>query len=148
MKNCVNKTLKILSGSIVALSAPSIFATTSCSKGDAIEFANYESYMSENLMNDLQSHYNIHFPNYTVAEMIPAKFEKFYDCAIPCGYELMALLRNDWLEKIDWSKFGVKDMSGKAVTDVKAVITINEADSDGEFVVKAGKKKFMRVVLK
>ena len=39
-------------------------------------------------------------------------------------------------------------LNGKSVTDVKAVITLSDADSDGEFVLKAGKKKFARIVLK
>ncbi len=36
----------------------------------------------------------------------------------------------------------------KNVNDVKAVLTVKDADCDGEFVVKAGKKKICRVVLK
>ncbi|MCR5725407.1 MAG: tyrosine--tRNA ligase [Treponema sp.] len=39
-------------------------------------------------------------------------------------------------------------VNGKAVTDVKAVITLSDADESGEFVLRAGKKKFVRVVLK
>ena len=43
---------------------------------------------------------------------------------------------------------GGASVNGQAVSDVKAVITTAQADDDGEFVVKAGKKKFVRVVLK
>ena len=43
---------------------------------------------------------------------------------------------------------GGASVNGKQISDVKAVLTISDADSDGEFVVKAGKKKFARVVLK
>ena len=43
---------------------------------------------------------------------------------------------------------GGATVNGKSVSDVKATITLADADSDGEFVVKAGKKKFCRVVLK
>ncbi|MCR5764205.1 MAG: tyrosine--tRNA ligase [Treponema sp.] len=43
---------------------------------------------------------------------------------------------------------GGATVNGKQITDVKAVISASDADSDGEFVVKAGKKKFARVVLK
>ena len=43
---------------------------------------------------------------------------------------------------------GGATVNGKQITDVKAVISVSDADSDGEFVVKAGKKKFARVVLK
>ena len=43
---------------------------------------------------------------------------------------------------------GGASVNGNAVTDVKAVFKTSDADKDGEFVVKAGKKKFCRVVLK
>ena len=43
---------------------------------------------------------------------------------------------------------GGASLNGKSVSDVKAVISLKDADSDGEFVLQAGKKKFVRVVLK
>lgn len=43
---------------------------------------------------------------------------------------------------------GGASINGKSVTDVKALLKASDADKDGEFVVKAGKKKFCRVVLK
>lgn len=43
---------------------------------------------------------------------------------------------------------GGANINGKPVTDVKATLTLSDADSDGEFVLRAGKKKFARVVLK
>ena len=43
---------------------------------------------------------------------------------------------------------GGASINGKAISDVKAVISINDADEDGEFIVRAGKKKICRVVLK
>ncbi len=42
---------------------------------------------------------------------------------------------------------GGASINGNQITDVKAVIALSDADSDGEFVVKAGKKKFCRIVL-
>jgi tyrosyl-tRNA synthetase len=39
-------------------------------------------------------------------------------------------------------------VNGNNITDVHTVITLNDADSDGEFILKAGKKKVVRVVLK
>ncbi|MCR5607111.1 MAG: tyrosine--tRNA ligase [Treponema sp.] len=39
-------------------------------------------------------------------------------------------------------------INGKSVTDVKACVSLSDVDSDGEFVLKAGKKKIVRVVLK
>ena len=42
---------------------------------------------------------------------------------------------------------GGANLNGKPVTDVKAVVTTSDADADGEFVLRAGKKKFARVTL-
>ena len=39
-------------------------------------------------------------------------------------------------------------VNGYVVADVKLVITLNDADEAGEFILRAGKKKFVRVVLK
>ncbi len=39
-------------------------------------------------------------------------------------------------------------LNGKKITDVKAKISLSDADEDGEFVLKAGKKKICRIVLK
>lgn len=41
---------------------------------------------------------------------------------------------------------GGASINSKNISDVKAVISLADADSDGEFVVKAGKKKICRVV--
>lgn len=38
-------------------------------------------------------------------------------------------------------------VNGEIIKDVKAVVTLAQADDDGEFVLKAGKKKFCRVTL-
>ena len=39
-------------------------------------------------------------------------------------------------------------VNGNVVADVKQVITLDDADETGEFILRAGKKKFVRVVLK
>ena len=39
-------------------------------------------------------------------------------------------------------------INGKTISDVKATVTLSDADSDGEFVLRAGKKKFCRVVIR
>lgn len=39
-------------------------------------------------------------------------------------------------------------VNGNVVADVKQVITLNDADETGEFILRTGKKKFVRVVLK
>ena len=40
---------------------------------------------------------------------------------------------------------GGAEINGKKITDPKAVITLSDAE-DGEFLLKAGKKRFMRVI--
>lgn len=39
-------------------------------------------------------------------------------------------------------------VNGTVVRDIHAVITLKDADNDGEFILKAGKKKVIRVILK
>lgn len=43
---------------------------------------------------------------------------------------------------------GGAQVNGKVYTDVKTIITKENADDDGEFVVKCGKKKIIRVIVK
>ena len=40
---------------------------------------------------------------------------------------------------------GGAEVNGKKISDPKTVFTLSDADSDGDFMLKAGKKKFMRV---
>ena len=70
---------------------------TSCNNDNVnIQFANYESYMGKVVQDRLKTKFNIQFLYYTVAEIIESKFEKNYDIAIPCSYELISLLRKLW----------------------------------------------------
>ena len=43
---------------------------------------------------------------------------------------------------------GGASVNGNVIKDVHTVITLKDADKDGEFILKAGKKKVIRVVLK
>lgn len=124
MKNLFKRKTSIALSALLLCNVPFLaFATTSCSDASFIELANFESYMDESLKNDLSKHYRIHFPYYTVAEMIESKFEQYYDIAIPCGYEMLSLLRRGWLEKIDWNKFGIN-----GVTNAKEAMNLFVAD--------------------
>ena len=40
---------------------------------------------------------------------------------------------------------GGAEINGKKITDPKTTVTLSDADEDGDFMLKAGKKKFMRV---
>lgn len=103
--NKVNKIGKVLLTCTSLSAILPISVLSSCSNGMTIQLANYESYMDADLIANLESRYDIQFPYYTVAEMIESKFERYYDIAFPCGYEMLSLLRRGWLEKIDWQKF-------------------------------------------
>ena len=41
---------------------------------------------------------------------------------------------------------GGAELNGNKITDPKAIITLSDADEDGEFMLKAGKKRFMRII--
>ena len=43
---------------------------------------------------------------------------------------------------------GGAELNGKKVDDIKQMITLADADEDGEFLLKAGKKRFARVIVK
>ena len=43
---------------------------------------------------------------------------------------------------------GGAQVNGRVVKDVHALITMKEADADGEFILKAGKKRIIRVIVK
>ena len=102
-----NKISKIFLTGLTCASPLALINTTSCSSSDKIQWANFESYMDDDLMDHLEEEYNVQFQWYTVTEMIETKFEKFYDLAVPSGYELVALWEKNMLQKIDWSKFNV-----------------------------------------
>ena len=107
MKNLLSKKIPLVFASALICTTP--FAFTSCGSSDAIQLANFESYMDDDLMDYLTEKYDVQYQWYTVAEMIETKFEKVYDIAIPCGYEVVALYKRGWLEKINWGKFGLKN---------------------------------------
>ena len=109
MKNFLNSKFSILFGSALMCTTP--FALTSCSNSNAIQFANFESYMDPTLMEYLQDQYGVQYQWYTVTEMIETKFHRTYDVAIPSGYELAKLQKKGWLEKITWSNFGIPGIS-------------------------------------
>jgi spermidine/putrescine transport system substrate-binding protein len=77
---------------------------TSCSRG-GINIANFESYMSKDVIHDLKRDYEIknslNFLYYATNEDIETKFKKYYDIAIPSTYEVISLFEKDQLEPID-----------------------------------------------
>jgi tyrosine--tRNA ligase len=43
---------------------------------------------------------------------------------------------------------GGAQVNGRVVKDIHALITMKEADADGEFILKTGKKRIIRVIVK
>ena len=92
--------------SLVALAPLCTVILPACSDS-GIVVANFESYMSQDLMDEMRREFNCQFLYYDTNETIETKFEKNYDIAIPSSYEAMILKKKGQLEKIDWSKFGM-----------------------------------------
>lgn len=118
MRNLFSKKISILFASAISCTMP-FMSLTSCGSSNAIQLANFESYMDDDLMDHLSDKYGVQYQWFTVAEMIETKFEKVYDIAIPCGYEVVTLYKRGWLEKIDWSKFGLKDPTTGDLIDTR-----------------------------
>lgn len=65
---------------------------SSCARNDtSIRIGNFESYMAQELIDDIEKKYGAKFTYYPNNEAIEAKFEKYYDIAIPSSYEIINL---------------------------------------------------------
>ncbi|MBQ0045381.1 MAG: hypothetical protein KBS35_00625 [Mycoplasma sp.] len=105
MKNLLNKKFSLAISSAIACAMPFMLTSiSSCAPSKKIQFANFESYMNNDLMSHLEDTYDVQFQWFTVTEMIETKFRDTYDVAIPCGYELVKLYKKGWLQKIDWNR--------------------------------------------
>ncbi|MCF0227519.1 MAG: hypothetical protein HUJ52_01730 [Malacoplasma sp.] len=74
----------------------------------SIVVANFESYMNQDLMDDVSDNFGCQFLYYDTNETIETKFAANYDIAIPSSYECMTLKKKGLLSKIDWSAFEMK----------------------------------------
>lgn len=88
--------------------------STSCGSSQIV-FANYESYMSDDVMTSLHNKHNVSFLPYETNEDIENKFKHYYDAAIPSTYEVIQLYKKGWLDQYDWSKFQIKKTDGTYV---------------------------------
>lgn len=95
-----------------------LFAPLVCSGcgSSKIVFANFESYMSADVMDNLSNHYDISFLPYETTEEIQNKFERYYDIAVPTTYGAIQLIKSKQLEKIDWTKFDLT-IDGNKITN-------------------------------
>jgi spermidine/putrescine-binding protein len=89
--------LPISLGTLAILSPLSL---TSCGSG-GIVLANFESYMSTDLMDQLRDEHSIRFVNYSTNEDIMAKFTNSYDIAVPSTYCVLEMIRDGILGEID-----------------------------------------------
>lgn len=127
--------------------APTVLS--SCSNLQDFYFANFESYMSPNLMEKLKNKFNnLNYRYYGTNENLERSFDRNYDVAIPSTYLVARLASQNKLHKIDWSKFNLSyiDDSGQKVlitnanlalnlftTDVKSILTnIYDVNGDGK----------------
>ena len=102
-RNKIKKSLFTL----LALSPFASMFLPGCSNSEII-VANFESYMSDELMVQTRNEFGCRFLYYDTNETIETKFEKNYDIAIPSSYEAMILKKKGLLEKIDWEQFEMK----------------------------------------
>ena len=90
--------------SLIPLTPLACMFLPGCSNSNIV-VANFESYMSQDLMDELRDEYKCQFLYYDTNETIETKFERNYDIAIPSSYEAMILKKKGQLEKIDWKQF-------------------------------------------
>lgn len=83
--------------------------------------------------------------NMPTAELEKAKFEAGYPVCDLFFDAQLAATKSDARRLVQGNAAVV---NGNKISDVKALITLDMADEDGEFVVKAGKKKICRIVAK
>jgi spermidine/putrescine-binding protein len=81
---------------------------TSCGE-TGIVLANYEGYMSPDLIDRLRSvnGSSVSYVSYSTNEDIQAKFKNSYDVAIPSTYMVLELIEEGQLAKLDYSKFNI-----------------------------------------
>ena len=102
---------------------------SSCARSDtSIRIGNFESYMAQELIDDIEKKYGAKFTYYPNNEAIEAKFEKYYDIAIPSSYEIINLWSQNLIQKIDWAKFNITNTNGDHITNAKEAITLFNQD--------------------
>jgi spermidine/putrescine-binding protein len=81
----------------------------SCS-ASGIVFANYESYMSPDLIdkNRTVDGQQVRYVSYSTNEDIQAKFKRSYDLAVPSTYTVLELIRTQEVAELDWSMFSTE----------------------------------------
>lgn len=120
---------------LILLVSPIICVPTflsSCSNS-GIVIANFESYMSDEVMDGLKQDEDINSPlkflYYATNEDIETKFKRYYDIAVPTTYEVISLLMKNQLERIDWTKFNLNQIDGNDEITESPITNGEEAES-------------------
>ncbi len=113
----INKTASMIAGfacagigclvSIVTIASLSIVENHS----NNIYFANYESYMNDDLIESLETENNVKYKTYGTSEQLEASFAENYDVAIPTTYSAVKMIKKNQLKPLDWSLFKIPGVS-------------------------------------
>lgn len=117
MKKYILNPLLILSSPVCAITS-----LTSCSSDNKIVLANFESYMSSDLIDKYDN--DVTFLYYQTNEEIQSKYHRYYDLAIPSTYEVISLIENKWVQKIDWSWFNLHDNNDNLITNGEKALNL------------------------
>ena len=86
-----------------------------CVNSDWVVLANFESYMSSDIIQKYGK--DVSFLYFQTNEEVESKYRSYYDIAIPSTYEVITLIKKNWVQKIDWSRFDLHDHDGKPITN-------------------------------
>lgn len=109
--------MKITSSIFLASFCSTMALTLASCSDNGFYIANFQSYMSPELMSSLKEDYrNLNFRYYGTNEDLERTFERNYDIAIPSSYLMAKFASSNKLVKLDWSKFNIKNSQGKLIT--------------------------------
>lgn len=131
----IKKFLTLLTG-LSTLTLPPILLS-SCSS-NAFYLANFQSYMSPDLMELLKNEYgDINYRYYGTNENLERSFYRF-DVSVPSTYLIPKLIKNDLLEPINWESFNLhyKDEKGTSHPVKNANDALNLFNSDVQYIVQ------------
>ncbi|MDE5545780.1 MAG: hypothetical protein K2I76_04165 [Malacoplasma sp.] len=111
----MKKIIKILFAPLFSFLFPSFL--TSCSSNDGFYFANFESYISQDLLDELESHQlmgfngtkidDFNYRTFSTNEDLERNFYTNYDMAVPSTYLTVKLANEGQLLPIDWKQFNL-----------------------------------------
>ena len=88
-------------------------------------FGNFQSYMSNNVMQTLQDKYDVNWQYYATNAEIPTYIKnKTLDAAVASNNMIAQLAVEGEIQQIDWSKFGLRDSDGNLIKSYKQLQSI------------------------